>query len=250
VKGIALALLLASSSGALAQDAPQPPCGRPPQPYYAEIGEQPNVQVWGKSSLAWWTPPPCIGWTDGVGNLLVALAGTFHFAGGADKLLDRIGAVSTLRGIRYWSVTDKEWRVLVTEAAGLDGPDSKDRRPDFGASEMKLGRDLFFVQRDSRTTGEIVYKMSVREAGADHLVVEMKNVTPVRQFVVTLFGPGEIRFLYFLDRRGARAWGIFALLSVNSSFAESNAASFINRAAAFYRHFTGVPTDGAPPLAR
>ena len=250
MKEIALVLLLASSSGALAQDAPQPPCGRPPQPSYSRIGEQPNFRVWGEVSLASWIPPPCTGWTVGAGNLLVALAGTFNYAGSVDGLLDRFGAISALSGIRYWSVTDKEWRVLITESAGLDGPESRHRRPDFTASEMKRGRDLYFVQRDSRTTGDIVYKMRVREAGADHFVVEMENVTPVRKFIVLLFGPGEIKFLYFLDRRAGRSWGIFALLSANGSFAESNAASFVNRAAAFYRHFTGVPTDGAPPLER
>lgn len=250
-KATVLAVLLAWSSALLAQnDAPQPPCGRPPQPSYSRIGEQPNVRVWGEGSLASWIPPPCTGWTVGAGNLLVALAGTFNYAGSVDGLLDRFGAVSAVRGIRYWSVTDNDWRVLITETAGLDGPESNHRRPDFTASEMKLGLDLYFVQRDSRTTGEIVYKMRVREAGADHLVVEMQNVTPVRKFIVTLFGPGEIKFLYFLDRRAGRSWSVFALLSANSSFAESNAASFINRAAAFYRHFTGVPTDGAPPLAR
>ncbi len=246
----ALVILLAWSSGLLAQTAPQPPCGRPPHPFYAENGEQPNFQVWGKKSLASWTPPPCTGWTDGVSNLLVALAGTFSHAGSADELLNRFGAVSTMRGIRYWSVTDKDWRVLVTEAVGLGGPDSKDRRPDFAAPEMKAGLDLFFAQHDSRSTGEVVYKMRAREAGADRIVLELENVTPVRAFIVTVFKPGAMKFLYFLERRTGANWGFYALLSANSSNAEGNEASFINRAAAFYRHFTGVPTDGAPPLAR
>jgi len=75
-------------------------------------------------------------------------------------------------------------------------------------------------------------------------------VTPVRAFFLTIFRPAGIKFLYFLERRAKDKWGIYALLSANSSYAEEHAASFINRAAAFYRHFTGVPTDGAPPLAR
>ncbi len=247
--GTMLAVALACSSASLAQDAPQPPCGRTPQPYYSRIGEPPNVRVWEDAGPASWIPPACTGWTAGAGNLLVALAGTFRYAGNVDGLLDRFGAVSAANGIRYWSVTDGEWRDLIIDSAGLDGPESKHRRRDFIAPEMKLGLNLYFMQRDSRTTGDIVYKMRVREAGADHLVVEMENVTPVRKFIVTLFGPGEIKFLYFLDRRAGRSWSLFALLSANGSFAEGNAASFVNRAAAFYRHFTGVPTDGAPPLA-
>ncbi len=250
VNAAALAILLAWSSGLLAQGVPQPPCGHPPQPSYAKNGEQPNFQVWGKTGLASWTPPPCTGWTDAAGNLLVALAGTFSHAGSTDELLNRFGAVSAMRGIRYWSVTDKEWRVLVTEAAALRGPDSKDRRPDFAAPEMRVGLDLFFAQHDSRSTGEVVYRMRVREAGADRLVLELENVSPVHAFIATIFGPGGMKFLYFLDRGAGGSWGFYAFLSANSSFAEGNSASFVNRAAAFYRHFTGVPTDGAPPLAR
>lgn len=250
MKAAALAILLAWSPGLLAQNAPQPPCAGPPQPFYAENGQQPNFQVWGKTSLASWIPPRCTGWIEGVSNLLVALAGTFSHAGSADELLNRFGAVSAMRGIRYWSVTDKEWRVLVTEAAGLGGLGSKARRADFAAPEMKAGLDLFFVQHDSRSTGEVVYKMRVREAGADRLVLELENVTPVRTFFVTVFRPGGMKFLYFLERRASGNWGFYALLSTNSSSAEGKEASFINRAAAYYRHFTGVPTDGAPPLAR
>jgi len=36
VNAAVLAVLLAWSSGVPAQSAPQPPCGRPPQPYYAQ----------------------------------------------------------------------------------------------------------------------------------------------------------------------------------------------------------------------
>lgn len=249
MKTAALAFLLVWSSALLAQSAPQPPCGTPPQPSYGEIGQQPNVQVWGKTSLATWTPPACTGWAN-ASDLLVALSGSFSHAGSADELLKRFGAVSTLRGIQYWSVTDKAWRVLVTDAAALLRPGSKDRRPDFAAAEMKVGQDLYFAQHDSRSTGEVVYRMRVREARADHIVLELENVTPVRAFIVTLFKPGDMKFLYFLHRRAGGTWGIYALLAANSSRAEGNEASFINRVAAYYRHFIGVPTDGSPPLAR
>lgn len=247
----AYAIMLVWSFDLFAQDAPQPPCSGSPQPFYAENGEQPNFQTWGKTRLASWTPPQCTGWTEGVSDLLVALAGTFSYVGTADELLNRFGAVSATRGIRYWSVTDKQWRDLVIEAAAIDGPGSKVRRPDFTAQEMKDGRNLFFTQRDTRSSGEVVYKMRVREAGVDRLVLELENVTRVRAFIVmTVFKPGGMKFLYFLQRRASGNWGFYVLLAANSSYAEGNAASFINRAAAFYRYFTGVPTDGAPPLAR
>lgn len=251
VKAAEFAIVLIWSSGLFAQDAPQPPCSVSPQPFYSKNGDQPNFQVWGKARLASWIPPPCTGWTDGASNLLVALAGTFSYAGSTDGLLQRFGAVSAMHGIRYWSVTDKQWRDLVIEASAVDGSDSKIRLPDFTVLEMKAGRDLFFAQRDTRSSGEVVYRMRVREAGADRLVLELENVTRVRAFIVmTVFKPGGMKMLYFLERRASGSWGYYALFSANSSYAEGNEASFINRAAAYYRHFTGVPTDGAPPLAR
>ncbi len=182
--------------------------------------------------------------------LLVALAGTLSYSGSAEQLLNRFGAVSSLPGIRYWSVSDRDWRVLVTEAAAIVGSDSSDRRPDFSAAEMKPGRNLYFAQRDSRSTGEVVYRLRVLESGADRLVVEVENVTAVHAFVVTLFSPGAIKTIYFLDRLGGGSWGFYALLAADSSYAAGNEASLINRAVTLYRHFAGVPTDGAPPLAR
>lgn len=250
VKTVALAIFLTWSSGSCALNIPQPPCAISPQPFYADNGKQPNFQVWGKATLASWIPPQCTGWSGGASNVLVAMAGTFSHAGSADDLLKRFGAVSTTRSIRYWSVMDKEWRALVTEAAALSGSNSKDRRPDFSAPEMKLGRDLFLVQRDGRSTGEVIYRMRVRETSADRLVLELENVTPMRKFIVTVFKPGGMKLLYFMERRDGENWGFYVLLSANSSYAEGNEGSYINRAAAFYRHFTGVLTDGAPPLAR
>lgn len=250
VRSAIFAIVFACTSALLAQEAPRPPCAGPPVPNYAVIGQQPIHQVWRNTRKGWWTPPPCTGWGDAGSNLVIALAGTFRHTGNADELLNRFGAVSTLRGIRYWSVTDKDWRVLVMDAAALAGPEAKDRRPDFAPAEMKGGRDLYFAQHDTRSTGEVVYRMRVREAGADRLVLEMENLSPIRLLFVTLFSPGDMKFLYFLERRAGGQWGSYALLAANGSYADNNEASFINRAAAFYRHFIGVPADGAPPLAR
>ncbi len=250
MKDALLALLLACSFPAIAADVPQPPCASAPRPAYARSGEQPTVQVWEKAALVDWQPPACTGWAGGSTGLLVALAGTFQHTGTADQLLGRFGAISALRGIHYWSAADKEWRVLVTDAVAFGGADSTEHRGDFAASEMMNRDSLYFGQRDSRSTGEVAYKLRVRDAGADHLVLEYENVSAVRAFIVTVFRPGELKYLYFLRRQAGATWGIYLLLSANSAYAEGNEASFINRAVAFYRHFTGAETGGAPPLAR
>jgi len=53
---------------------------------------------------------------------------------------------------------------------------------------------------------------------------------------VTLFHPGEMPSIYFLDRE--------------SDVAAGHEASSINRAVAFYRSLAGIPTGKEPPAAR
>ena len=105
-----------------AQDMPVPPCGPPAQPAFPDPGAPPNLQVWNdRASNAAWVPPSCTGWTEPGFRMLVALAASFRFDGNGKDLLGRFGAVSAFRGIQYWSASDKSWRVLITDAAALEG---------------------------------------------------------------------------------------------------------------------------------
>ena len=123
-------------------------------PRYSDVGSPPNVETWtNHDSAPEWIPPACTGWTSTGARVLVALAGSFHHSGSVDDLLSRFGAVSTLRNIHYWSVTDKNWDTLITDASALAGPDAGLRRPDFTAAEMKEG-DQYLVQYDNRSSSE------------------------------------------------------------------------------------------------
>jgi hypothetical protein len=228
---------------------PQPPCGAAsPLPAYAE---PPAVRTWGEADLEGWTPPACLGWPGKHFRLIVALAGRFRHDGDADALLERFGAISTMRGLRYWSVTDNSWRILFNDASALAGPDPQKRRADFTLAELKAGGDLFFEQDETRS-GSVLYRMRVLQALPDRLVIETENLTPVRAFFITLFPPRALRSMYFLERLDGGAWGFYGLSSTSveaSALASSAQASYINRAAALYRHFIGVPGDRDPPLA-
>lgn len=242
-------LLLLCSVAFAADDAPRLPCGTAPYPAYADPGAQPNVQVWSNPRVGAPVASDCTGSIAQNFKLFVSLAGSFRNDDSVDKLMERFGAVSATQGNRYWSVTDKEWRVLITHAVALEGADSTRRRRDFTAAEMKDGKDLFFVQSDSRSTNEVVYRMRVQEYGPDRLVIEMENVSPVRFYFFTLFEPAELRSVHFLDRRVGNVWGYYALSATARSQAKGSEVSFVNRAAAFYRYVIGRPTDQDPPLA-
>jgi hypothetical protein len=155
--------------------------------------------VWNEAALHGWSPPSCTGW-DAVSFIsLVAFAGNFAHEGGIDDFLARFGAISARRGIRYWSATDGDWRVLITDAAALDGPDAKRRRLDFSIAEMTTGADLFFVQMDTRSSGPVVFRMRVHATPPHHVMVEIENVTPVVWHFVTMFPPSALRTAYWME---------------------------------------------------
>src|SRR4029077_12201770 len=103
-------------------------------PAYPPPEALPVIAIWHAGALAQgkWQPPSCTGWAPASrSKLVITLNGSFHFDGMMDQLLARIGAISQLRNVQYWSTTDKKWRPLAYDASALTGPNAKDRRADF-----------------------------------------------------------------------------------------------------------------------
>jgi hypothetical protein len=239
--------------GAQAAGLPQPPCNGPPSPAYPPPGAPPAIAVWHGSDLdqARWQPPACTGWT-GRSRLVVALAGSFRFDGKIGDLLARAGAISTLPKVQYWSTTDKKWRSLAYGASALTGPDPKSRRGDFSASELTKDADLYYWEDDSRT-GEAVYRLRVYESTPDRAIIASENVTAIRRFFLTLFKPGSLQSVMFIQRLSSGVFGVYSLSRTGegtSGLADGHEESYINRAVALYRQLAGIKTDQEPPAAR
>jgi hypothetical protein len=244
VRGLlAIVVVLLSAGLASAADKnPQPPCGTPRVPGYAAVDAAPAVLVISGSDLGAWKPPSCVGWSAQGDGVLVALSGRFAYKGSTDDLLKRFGAISTLKGLKYWSVIDGGWRTLITSAEALEAPESGHSRPDFTLAEMKSGKDLYFAQQDNRTSEEVVYRMQVRDLSANGFVVAVENVTPVRSYMLTLFDPGELLSVQFVERESPGVYGYYGLAFAGESLASSIAlpqASYVNRALALYGQLTG-----------
>jgi len=245
-----LASTLSSPTVSLAEAGAQPPCGMAAQPPYAPTGAAPAVLIW--TAQAKWVPPACTGWRSENAEVGTALAGSFRFDGSARDLVGRFGAISTLRGIRYWSVSDRSWETLVESATAVEDPDRRTQRRDFSTAEMTSGNVLYFVQRDNRSAGDVLYAMRVREAGPDHLRVDIENASTVRLFLFSLYKPGELQSSFFIDRLSPTIWGFYSLsrsLNTPSLMPGDPGRSSANRALAFYRHFIGEQTDHDPPAA-
>jgi hypothetical protein len=198
--------------------------------------------VWTSTELGRWITPACVGFTVKGDGVLVAVAGSFPFRGSAEDLLQRFGAVSALKGLKYWSVTESGWRTLITSAGALEGPDPNRPRADFTLAEMRSGADLYFAQSENRAGSDVVYRMRVQDFGRDRFVVKIDNVSAVSRYLVTLFNPGDLASVHFLERRGQGLWGYYGLAWAGDSLISRLAvpqASYVNRAVALYRHFLG-----------
>ena len=252
---VAFALLLVSS--AVADSGPQPPCGTGASPPYPEVDQPPVVKVWDNGSLGHdWYPPQCTGWEEPGFSTLVVTVARFHVPEGREALLRRIGAISELAGLKYWSTTHQQWRTLIVGAFALSGSSADQRRNDFSPEELAEGRSVFFEQEDS-LSGKAVYEMRMKAATPDRLAFDTRNVSTMRFLMLPIFQPGEVQSIYFLDRESKPdskdVWRYYNIARIGrnaSSLATGHGASSINRAVAFYRHLAGIPPDREPPAAR
>jgi hypothetical protein len=235
------------------QAGPVLPCAASGPLTYSPPGSAPAIVVWKGNDLEQWRPPACTGWPAGSpSKLLVTLAGSFRFDGSMSGLLTRVGQISALPNIRYWSATDKNWRPLSNAAFALGSPDQKSRRGDFSAPEMTAGATLYYWEDDSRT-GPAVYRLRVLESTPTRAVLASDNVSPVRRYFLTLFKPGALQSTLIIERLSPGLFGVFVATRSGegaSILTSGYEKSYVNRAAALYRQLAGIKTDQEPPAAR
>ncbi len=249
---IVVAAILAGGVSSAADTGPQPPCECAPFPPYPDLEHSPAIRAWDRAESGRdWIPPACTGWADPGFTTLVATAGRFRQTSGADGLLRQIGAISELAGIRYWSTTRKRWRTLIVSAHALSDATGDRPREDFSPDEMTEGRSLYFEQEDN-LSGKAIYRMRIRTVSPDRLVIDTENVSTVRYLLMPIFRPGGIQSITFLDRESQDVWRYYSILRTGKAanpLIGGYEASSINRAAAYYRHLAGIPTDSEPPAA-
>ena len=236
-----------------AQLGPQPPCGKEPIPPYPGLDDSAIVRSWSKSDFGRdWRPPACIGWATVGFTTLVTTAARFPHTSEAEGLLRHIGAISELKGMRYWSTTHKQWQTLIVDAYALTDLQTSQRRGDFTPDEMKEGKVLYFKQVDN-LSGKAIYRMHIAEVSAGRIVFDVENSSTMRYLFIPIFQPGEMQSIYFLDRESDNVWRYYSIMRTGkdaSQLIAGNRSSSVNRAVAFYRHLVGIPTDQEPPAAR
>jgi len=247
-----LALLLPGA--AFAAGVPVPPCpGLTASPGFPPLGAPPSITVWHGDGLDRKAPPQaCLGWPNFDFSTMLAIAGRIHRTGGVEAVMADFGRVSAMTGLKYWSISDARWQVLVERSEAISDPETRRVRPDFAPADLQPGRDLYFQQRENRGSGDIVYRMRVLSVGPDGFSVDLSNDSDIDFMFFRLFAPGDLRSVYFFQRLGSDEWGYWAVggthLGMIGLFGP-HIGSFENRALALYRHFAGIPEDQEPPAA-
>ena len=183
---------------------------------------------------------------------MITTVGRFRNTGGADGLLRHIGAISELAGMRYWSTTHQRWQTLIVNAHALTGFQQGRRRGDFAPDEMK-DRGVVYYEQVDNLSGAATYRMHLAAPSPDRIVFDVENVSIMRYLFLTLFRPGEMQSIYFLDRESDDVWRYYSMARTGrqaSRLVTGHETSSINRAVAFYRSLVGIPTDLEPPAAR
>ena len=250
-----VSMMLLCQAHGYAQSGPLPPCGIEPLPPYPGLDNSPIVKSWSESAFGRdWKPPACTGWSEAGFSTLITTVARFRSTSGAEGLLRHVGAISELEGMRYWSTTHKQWQTLIVSAHALTGSEAAQLRHDFAPDEMQEGKVLYLEQADN-LAGAANYRMHLAEVSANRLVFDVENVSTIRYLFLTLFHPGEMQSIYFLDRESDDVWRYYSITRIGRNASRlatgpGHASSSINRAVAFYRSLAGIPTDQEPPAAR
>ncbi len=246
-------LLLFCSTNTYAQTASSF-CNKGVSPFsYSSPHYLPVVQMWTQSDIVTGhLVADCAKWFPDNFTLGITLGGSFRYKGSADSLLAQFGKISSLRGVSYWSVTDKRWEILIPDATAMHGPDGE-QRADFTLDELRSGKNLYFTQKDNRSSKLVVYRMQVDTSNPKRMLIRIANVSSLYFLMMPIFKANDIQLTYILEPLSPQTWGYFNILGVRNNLGITTANeknSWINRAVAMYSHFTGIQIEKITPLVQ
>jgi hypothetical protein len=255
VRGSWLPLAVALTSAvARASDPPaQPACMRSGvPPIYSPLNAPPIAQATRVSGGG--TPPAgagCFEKSDSAATW-ITVASIVRTSNSQNAFIARIGAISTLLAVQYWSTTEQKWRPMVTSASAITSANSRLPRADYSLADLVAGEDRYYSVTDSRSGRAVAYRLRLLQSQPTDLLMETANVDAIRQWGITVYAPGGLHTLYFLKKQSPDVWDYYSITRVlpDTFLAAGHDESFINRAVALYRHIVGLPTDAEPPSAR
>ncbi len=115
---------------------------------------------------------------------------TFDSPEGRLRIYNALHAVSTLKGIPYWSVTSGAERVLFTSSYVIGGPKDTARRPDPVFTSIPKTDVLYSLQVDT-AFGRHVYRITYTDGG-DCLEARIQTADAISWLFVPMVAPGNL----------------------------------------------------------
>lgn len=104
------------------------------------------------------------------------------------RLYNALHAVSTMKGITYWSASRKEQRVLFTESFAIPSPRTVSRIPDPVFAALPAEDTMQTLQED-QSYGRNTYAQRFSYSG-DHVLVRIQNTSAVSIAFIPVMQPG------------------------------------------------------------
>lgn len=224
-------------------------CGKAPPPAYPAADKPAVVQSWLRGGRQDGQAPDCSGLRTRDFELVVRVTARFASPLDMAAMLGRLGAVSALKGMPYWSYTDKKRLVLVRESYAIDNPESMHQRPDFSLAELRSGAALYFAQSDNRAATLVPYSLQLLAGSPERLALRVENVGDLRYLGLKLVAAHEMQWLVALEPLGPGEWGYRSLLGIchlGLGRAEQHRLSNLARCVAMFDHLAGRQTDIEP----
>lgn len=165
-----------------------------------------------------------------------------------EDIATRAGAISAMKDLTYWSVSDGRWRKLISKSVALKSNNSNDTRTDFTGPEVLSGQTLYFAQNDTRSWGMNVYSFIAVSSSSTRLELRSENISPLKLGPITFFDPHSINSLVIVSKIDEAMWSYYSLVAIKESLFAASEKSLINRQAAAYRFLVGLPADLEPPV--
>lgn len=224
-------------------------CGSAPPPAYPPHDKPALVRSWLRGGHQDGPRPDCSGLRSPDVELLVQVSARFASPQDAPAMLARLGMVSALKGMAYWSYTDRKRQLLVRESFAVDHPGALKPRADFSAAELRSGAVLHFAQSDNRSAALMPYSLQLLSAGPERLVLRVENLVDLRYMGFKVMGAHDMQWLLALEPLANGQWGYRSLLGVchlGWGGAEQHRLSNLARSVAMFDHLTGRQTDIEP----
>jgi hypothetical protein len=149
-------------------------------------------------------------------------------------------ALSTLAGLEYFSASRGRMRVFYETSAVIDGPDTKNPRPDPRYASPPEELRIYARQKDL-TFGDNIYQYDYF-AGTGTLIFVQKNLSTMTYGIIPVVGKGKLRSLVAVIDAGEYLLIYAASLAKAASLPGMNQrveASFSTRAGAVLGWFSG-----------